>query len=187
MLQAYSIRRRRRPDDSASCGPQLPGCVFDRRRRRRARSADRRSPTRFDDVLAGEERGVAVHRVAEQPLVGVHVVAGVLRAPPTARRACLSASRPACLMHRADRDRHLRTEAEAHVVARALAPVSWKHHRRRLASTRRITSVHGRWPERLAGAHEERHALPIATSPRAAATRLGRHAVNPRRRRLPSR
>src|SRR5262249_39769135 len=36
-------------------------------------------PGGLDDVLAGEERGVAEHRVAEQPLVRLHAAAGALR------------------------------------------------------------------------------------------------------------
>ena len=48
-------------------------------------SADDR-PRRFDLVLPREERGVAFHRFAEEPLVGVHLVAIGLVHDPELRR-----------------------------------------------------------------------------------------------------
>jgi len=61
------------------------------------------------------------------------------------------------LDHRADRNRHLRAKTEAHVVAVTLLRLREYDGRRRL----QLDAHFGHRPgERLAGAHEERHALP---------------------------
>ncbi len=72
-------------------------------------------PRRFDAVLAREERRVAGHGIAEQPLVGVHVVAaGLVDDLELGRLGAHLLAGP--LDPRADGDRHVGAQPEAHVV-----------------------------------------------------------------------
>src|SRR5262249_21313382 len=76
-------------------------------------------PGGLDDVLAGAERAAAGHRVAEQPLVRLHATASTLRGG--VEHAELDGLSDHALTRflrtRADRDLHLGTQPEAHVVA----------------------------------------------------------------------
>src|SRR5262245_28333715 len=116
-------------------------------------------PGGLDDVLAGEERGGAEHRVAEQPLVRLHAAAGALRGG--VEHAELDGLSDHALTRflrtRADRDLHLGTQPEAHVVAHVRSRLLG-HHLRRVVQL--DEDLGHRLLEALARAHEERHAGP---------------------------
>src|SRR5262249_27628072 len=90
-------------------------------------------PGGLDDVLAGEERGVAEHPVAEPPLVRLHAAAGALRGG--VEHAELDGLSDHALTRflrtRADRDLHLGAQPEAHVVAHVRSRLL-EHHLRRV-------------------------------------------------------
>src|SRR6476646_2071574 len=116
-------------------------------------------PGGLDDVLAGEERGVAEHRVAQQPLVRLHAAADALRGGVDhAELDGLSEHALARFLRtRADRDLHLGTQPEAHVVAHVRSRLVEDHLRRVVQLDEDLGH---RLLEALARAHEERHAGP---------------------------
>jgi hypothetical protein len=115
------------------------------------------APGRLDGVLPREERRVARHRVAEQSLVGVHLVApGLLHdrelggLPRPSLRPGFFARAPMAIAT-------FRARAEAHVVAHRGAGSVKTTCGGFLSSTMHLGARH---LQALARADEERHAVP---------------------------
>src|SRR5947208_16037742 len=142
------LRRQRRGLWGAPAG----GLVLVHGRRRAENGLDDR-PRRFDGVLPREERRVARHRIAEEPLVGVHLLpVRVVDHVQLRRLGDHLLSRP--LHAGADGYLHLRTQLEKDVV---------RVPRREPAEGRpaqRDQHLGRRGPEALARPDEERHAVP---------------------------
>src|SRR6185295_78975 len=132
--------------------PPAPGVVLVHRR---PRSEDRidDGPRRLDRVLAREERRIARHRVAEQPLVRVHLVRlGAMQDLELRRLGDHLLARP--LGAGPDRDPHAGAQLEVDVV---------RLPRREPAERRppeRDLHLGRGGGETLPGADEERHAVP---------------------------
>ena len=139
-------RRRRR---SARRRPRAPAAGRIRQRRRddrRARGSTTR-PRRLDRVLAREERAVAGHRVAEQPLVrSCSSPCTVVAQVELALLADEAVARP--LDARGERDRRARLQLEANVVgARRRRPAN-----RRTAAAAAASGARAPRPRSSAGA-----------------------------------
>src|SRR5439155_26611262 len=110
-------------------------------------------PRRLAAVLAREEQAVTLHRVAEETLVGVHLVAlGLVDDFQLGRVGGDLLAGP--LDAGADADHDLRAQAEPEVVRIAGGDMAERR------ALQRHRYLRGRHRQALAGADDERHALP---------------------------